>query len=74
MVATGRRITNAIGKKIGELRKARGLSREQLSWEAGLNRGYVGFIERGDKKPSIISLAKIAKVLNVTLDELFRKP
>lgn len=66
-------IRKSLGKKIKKLRKEKGLSQEKLSWEVGLNRGYIGFIERGERNPSIETLTKIAKALKVTLDELFRR-
>lgn len=66
-------INKSVGKKLKKIRKEKGLSQEKLAWEVGLNRGYVGFIERGERNPSIPTLTKLAKALKVSLDELFRK-
>lgn len=50
----------------------RGPSQEKLAWDAGLNRAYIGYIERGERRPSVETLAKIAKALKVDLYELFK--
>lgn len=48
------------------------LSQENLAYEAELNRAYVGYIERGERHPSIETVNKIAKVLKVELYQLFQ--
>jgi len=47
------------------------MSQEDLGLAAGLNRAYVGYIERGERRPSVETLASIAKVLEVELYKLF---
>jgi transcriptional regulator with XRE-family HTH domain len=64
--------TIKLGKRIGLIRKEKGLSQEKLALEAGLNRAYIGYIERGERNPSIDTVEKIAKVLDVSLDLLFK--
>lgn len=51
-------------------RQKRKLSQEQLAASAGLNRNTIGKIERGEVSPSIDSLEKISKVLNIEFTEL----
>lgn len=65
-------VSKKLGKRIQEVRSSRGLSQEQVALEAGLNRAYVGYIERGERNPSIQTVAKIANTLQVPIDELFR--
>jgi transcriptional regulator with XRE-family HTH domain len=65
-------ISKSVGKRLGHLRSARNLTQEKLALEAGLNRAYIGYIERGERNPSIETMAKIAKVLKVELHELFK--
>ncbi len=60
-----------IAEKIRKIRKERNMSQEELAFKAGLNRAYVGYIERGERKPSIDTLSKIAKVLKVKVSQLF---
>ena len=51
-------------------RKKAGLSQEELAEKADFTRNYIGDIERGDKKPTIETLAKIAKVLKCRVRDL----
>ncbi len=48
------------------------MTQEKLALEAGLNRAYIGYIERGDRKPTVATLARIANALNIDLYEIFR--
>ncbi len=59
-----------IAEKIRKIRKERNISQEELAFKAGLNRAYVGYIERGERKPSIDTLAKLAKSLQIKLSDL----
>lgn len=54
-----------IGRKIRELRKAKGFSQESFADEAGLDRTYMGGIERGERNIAIINIIRIAKALKV---------
>ena len=65
------KVTRKVGKNIRNLRRSRGLTQEKLAFEAGLNRAYIGYIERGERNPSIETVAKIAKVLKTPLPKLF---
>jgi transcriptional regulator with XRE-family HTH domain len=53
------------------LRTLRGLSQEALAAEAGIHRTYVGGIEVGGRNPSLKNIARIAKALDVSLEQLF---
>lgn len=64
-------IKEKFGERLRELRKERGLSQEMLSKKAGLDRTYEGKIERGQKSPSLNTIGKLAKALEIGLDELF---
>ncbi|ACU58143.1 helix-turn-helix domain-containing protein [Chitinophaga pinensis] len=55
-----------LGLKIKLLRQALGMSQEELALEAGLDRTYVGGIERGERNVAILNLIKLAKSLNTT--------
>lgn len=60
-----------IGKKIRELRKERGYSQEAFAYEVGLDRTYIGSVERGERNLAAINLVRIAKTLKVEIGELF---
>lgn len=66
------KVSKKVGKNIKKIREKRRLTQEDLALEAGLNRAYVGYIERGRRNPSIETVAKIAKVLKAPLHELFK--
>ncbi len=68
---TTTRIRKAFGKKVRDLRKARGFSQESFADAVGLHRTYIGSIERGEQNVSIDNIAKIAKTLKVKLTVLF---
>lgn len=59
------------GRKIREIRIKQGLSQEALALESGMDRTYIGGVERGERNISIINIFKIAKALNVRLEDLF---
>lgn len=62
----------ALGKRIRSLRLAKGLTQEQLGERAVINSKYVGELERATKIPSIETLDKISKGLDVPLAEVIR--
>jgi transcriptional regulator with XRE-family HTH domain len=65
-------IRQKFGEKIRKLRRAKGLSQEELAFRAGVHRNYLGGIERGERNPALDNIAGIAKALDVDLSELFR--
>jgi len=60
------------GKRIKELRKAKGLSQEALAFNAGLDRSYMTGIENGKRNVSIVNIEKIAIALEVSISDLFK--
>lgn len=52
-----------VGANIRRLRKAKGLTQEQLAHEAGMAMRYVAGVERGEENPSLKFLVKIAEAL-----------
>jgi len=60
-----------LGAQIRAVRRERGLSQEALADRAGLDRTYVGGIERGERNVSILNLEKISCALNVDIGVFF---
>ena len=52
-----------VGANIRRLRKAKGLTQEQLAHESGVAMRYVAGVERGEENPSLKFLVKIAEAL-----------
>ncbi len=56
------------------LRHAKGLSQEDLAYEADVNRSYMSTLERGATYPGLDIIGKLAGVLRVEPAELLRLP
>ena len=56
------------------LRVAQGLSQEALAFESGVDRSYVGRMERGLENVTIRVLERLAERLGAELAEFFRVP
>ncbi|RWO81055.1 helix-turn-helix transcriptional regulator [Mesorhizobium sp.] len=63
-----------IGWNLRKFRVARGLSQERLALEAGIDRSYVGRVERGSENVTITTLELIAAVLQVSIASLLQEP
>jgi transcriptional regulator with XRE-family HTH domain len=63
----------AFGKVLRQLRLEAGLTQEQLGLEADLRRTYVSVLELGQQQPSLNTVLKLAKALNVPAHELIRQ-
>ncbi|MXZ88802.1 MAG: helix-turn-helix domain-containing protein [Dehalococcoidia bacterium] len=60
----------ALGRRVQELRKARGWSQQKLAAEAGLDRTYLGTVEQGRQNITIGAALRLAEALEKTLPEL----
>lgn len=61
----------AFGRRLRRLRTDRGFSQEQFANESGLDRSYIGGVERGVRNISLVNIARIASALNLTIEKLF---
>lgn len=59
------------GARLRQLRKARKLSQEAVALKCGIDRSYLGGIERGENNVSLINIVRIAEALEVEAGELF---
>ena len=60
----------ALGKRVHDLRAAKGWSQEEFAHVGGLHRTYIGQVERGEKNISLGNLVKLARALGLSLPEL----
>ena len=60
----------AIGQRIRKIRKARGLSQEELAEQVGISTTHMSHIETGNTKMSLPIFAALASALEVRTDEL----
>jgi transcriptional regulator with XRE-family HTH domain len=61
----------AFGQRVRELRKERGYSQEQFADLAGLDRSYMGHIERGEKNITLLKIYQISHALDLNPKDLF---
>jgi len=59
-----------LGQAIRQVRKERGLSQEELALRAGIDRSYMGSVERGEQNIGVMHLVGIAGALGVSVAEL----
>lgn len=59
-----------LGNNIRAIRSEKGISQEELAFKINSARNFIGCIERAEKAPTIITLARIANALNITLSRL----
>jgi len=69
-----RELRQAFAANLRRLRHAKGISQEDLAYEAGVNRTYVSKLEKGTSYPGLEIIAKLATVLEVEPAELIRLP
>ncbi|BAF58979.1 MAG: helix-turn-helix transcriptional regulator [Pelotomaculum sp.] len=58
-------ILKVFGKNVRQYRKMKGLTLKQMSRGLNITGAYLGYLERGQRNPSLLALAEIAKTLEV---------
>lgn len=66
-----RRVLRNLGKSVKRERLARRWSQMYLAAEAGLDKSYIGAIERAEVNPSVKKLVQIADALGIHVVRLF---
>ena len=62
-----------VARNLRRLRAERGLTQEEVAERAGLNRNYVGMLEREENSPTVDMLEKLAAVLQVEPEFLLKE-
>lgn len=65
-------IKETFGKQVRKLRTSAGISQDKFALAIGMDRTYLASVENGKRNISIENISKIAKGLNITLEELFK--
>ncbi len=63
----------ALGEAIRRVRRKQEISQEKLALMAGVDRSYVGRVERGDNNVAVLTLLKLAQALDVSLKDLMKE-
>ena len=64
-------ILTQFGKRVRQLRQAKGLSQEDLAELCQLDRTYISSLERGKRNVSLRNIAAITAALNIPLAQFF---
>ncbi|HUG13342.1 MAG TPA: helix-turn-helix transcriptional regulator [Opitutaceae bacterium] len=64
------KVLACFGRNVRSHRKKLGISQEELAAEAGLDRAYMGGVERGERNLGLLNVARIAKALDVAASKL----
>lgn len=65
-------IHKKFGQRIQQLRKERDFTQEDLADYISVDRSYMGFVERGERNPTLDKIGKIARAFKISLEELFK--
>ena len=60
----------AVGAAIADIRGRKGISQEVLSGLAGIGRTHLSAIERGERKPTLETLYRLACALDMKMSEI----
>lgn len=63
-------ILERFGQRVSKLRKAQGLSQEAFAAQCGLDRTYMGGIERGERNVALRNIERIARTLGTSISKL----
>jgi transcriptional regulator with XRE-family HTH domain len=69
----GPTLGSIVARNLRRLRHERGLSQEELAHRTGVNRNYVGMIEREENSPTVDMIERLCKVLEIDAAVLFRR-
>lgn len=64
-------LSKVLGDRIRIVRNDKGLSMEELAHRANISTAHLGYVERGDRSPTMDMLGKITKALGITFEEFF---
>lgn len=67
-------VLKKFGVKLKKHREEAGLSQEKLAFKGGMDRTYVGSVERGERNISLLNINKLASALGVQMNELLSNP
>ena len=67
-------VKKAFGLRLREIRRSRGLSQEKLALLCGMDRSYVGDVERGERNVSLVNIWKFADALAIPAAALMQEP
>ena len=68
-----RRLKRAFGTVVRECRQEKGLSQEELAFEAGLTRNFISLVELGQRSPTLDTIEVLAQALGISASTLIAR-
>lgn len=62
-----------VGKVVANMRKEKGMSQEVLSGLADIGRTHLSAIERGERKPTLETLYRIACAMDIRMSDIVKR-
>ena len=66
-------LVQLLGENVRRLRKERGLSQEELAFQAGMKRSYLSDLERGTRNPTVRAVGRLAEALEILPADLLNE-
>lgn len=61
-----------LGKNLKRIRTAKGISQGEIGRILGVDKGFVSNIENGKTNPTLATIAKLAKAIGVSIEDLIK--
>ena len=61
-----------LGLNLKRIRTKKNISQGDIAKELGVSRGFISTIENGKSNPTLATIAKLAKAVKVSIDELVK--
>ncbi len=61
-----------LGRNLKRIRMEKGISQGDIARELGVSRGFVSNLENGKTNPTLATITRLAKAVDVTTDELLK--
>ncbi len=61
-----------LGNNLKRIRTEKGISQGDIARELDVSRGFISNIENGKTNPTLATIAKLAKVVGVSADQLIK--
>ena len=65
-------LLKSLGKRISEIRKEKGITQMELGFRCDIEKPNMNRIEKGKTNPTFLTLYKISKELDITVEEMVK--
>lgn len=63
---------DSLAKRIASLRKSRSITQEKLAADADIDRVALANIETGKRRPTVTTVYRISRALNIRIEDIFK--